>query len=340
MYCGNCGVAVDPSDVFCRTCGARFVDAPTELPESAVAPTQLVPGVLAELPRRLSPRLLGAAFATIVVVGIIAFLALRDSGSSAGSPTSTAPGVVVDNTLPRSATTSSTAPTGASTTVSSTSPPTGGSSSTEGLPGATGSPPSTIGTSTAPPPTTNNGGSATVPPATATIPPPTATIAPPTSPPPPNGIAAKLAAIRSSSVRSDDADSCGNATSYQPLMAVDGHDDTAWMVNGDGTDASLTLTMKGPITITTVGLVPGYAKRDACSGANRFLQTRRIVEVRWTFDGAKPLTQTFDPAGDKLQTTTLPAEVQATTVTITVVRTTSPGTPPLDFTAIAEVAVG
>ena len=308
-----------------------------------------------DVPHEASRRplvLIGAVLATAVATFAIIAYVVRGGATtvSSGSPAPTADAGPVDGALPQVATTSivrSEAPANVGTTVpavtatvepASATPepaePTGNASSTAVVavapPLGPGSPTTNDGTT--PVVSTTDGGPATVSPAT-TIPPTSGSVKP-------VAVADLLASISGSAVRADNVDSCGASTSYQPLLAVDGRDDTAWMVNGNGADATLTLTMKRPITVSSVGLVPGYAKRDACNGANRFLQTRRILEVRWTFDDANPLTQTFDPTSEAMQRASLGTPVQATTVTITIVRTTAPGTPPLDYTAIAEVAIG
>ena len=68
------------------------------------------------------------------------------------------------------------------------------------------------------------------------------------------------------------------------------------------------------MTISTVGLVPGYAKQDPCSGSDRFFDMRRIAEVGWSFDGGDEIIQELDVESATMQTIDLPAPVAATTV--------------------------
>jgi hypothetical protein len=54
-------------------------------------------------------------------------------------------------------------------------------------------------------------------------------------------------------------DAAGTPTSYAAGRAVDGQADTAWRCDGDGVGQSIQLDLAGPSTITSVGIVPGYA---------------------------------------------------------------------------------
>jgi hypothetical protein len=84
-----------------------------------------------------------------------------------------------------------------------------------------------------------------------------------------------------------------------------------------------------------VGLLPGYARVDPCTKVDRFPQLRRVVEVRWLFDGGAAVRQHF---ADDPVTQTVPVDVVTSTVTIEITATTDD--PELDFTAIAEVRLG
>ena len=75
----------------------------------------------------------------------------------------------------------------------------------------------------------------------------------------------------------DSVDDAGNPTSYGAEHVLDEDPTTAWRVEGDGSGATITVTLSGPARLTQVGLIPGYAKTDATSGVDRFAQERRIV---------------------------------------------------------------
>ena len=127
MYCGHCGAAVGEHDQFCHSCGARFVDpvaagaarrrrrprppatarplirarrraaaAPYRAAPAAhcsarapsVDPTRLVPVTTGPAGRAGPPFLIGAAFALVVLAGVVAFFVLRgDEANAQPSPT-------------------------------------------------------------------------------------------------------------------------------------------------------------------------------------------------------------------------------------------------------------
>src|SRR5207249_3874212 len=62
---------------------------------------------------------------------------------------------------------------------------------------------------------------------------------------------------------------------------------------GDGRNETLTLLFDRPVRIVKVGLIPGYAKYDPVSAANRFEQDRIIKRVRYLIPAIAPRTQTF-----------------------------------------------
>jgi MFS family permease len=88
-----------------------------------------------------------------------------------------------------------------------------------------------------------------------------------------------------------------------------------------------------------VGLVPGYAKVDGCSGSHRFLDMRRIFEVGWTFDGGDEIIQQLDVESPTMQTIELPKLVAVSKVRMTIRVTTPPGTTGFDYAPVSEVTV-
>ncbi|MEM8923402.1 MAG: serine/threonine-protein kinase [Actinomycetota bacterium] len=134
----------------------------------------------------------------------------------------------------------------------------------------------------------------------------------------------------------DGVDGCGDATTFQPANVLDGDTATAWRIDGDGVGATISIRFDGSFTVTNVGLVPGYAKVDACDGVDRFAQNRRIEQVRWTI-GDQVVVQTLDAARPELQIIALDAPMQVGEVTLEVLATTEPGE--RDFAAISEVVV-
>ncbi len=125
---------------------------------------------------------------------------------------------------------------------------------------------------------------------------------------------------------------CGQTVSYQASLVADGTADTAWRVPGDGRGRTLTMTLAGSTTLSSVGLVPGYDKLDQCTNADRFLQTRRITEGRWSFDDGTSVVQAFTESRG-LQV--LAVSTTTTRVVFEVLATTA--APELDFTAVSEL---
>ena len=70
-------------------------------------------------------------------------------------------------------------------------------------------------------------------------------------------------------------------------------------VRRDGSGEKLTVVLPDPTKIGEVGLVPGYAKTDVRSGADRYAENNRITKVRWVFEDGTSIAQTFDPSPRK-----------------------------------------
>ncbi|TMK35354.1 MAG: hypothetical protein E6G58_09500 [Actinobacteria bacterium] len=129
-------------------------------------------------------------------------------------------------------------------------------------------------------------------------------------------------------------DAAGNPVTYVPANLIDGNVQTAWRTPGNGHGQWVTLIFDNPIDVVRIGLIPGYAKTDPQTGANRFLQDRIIKTVAYQIPGLPDTTQTFEP---------LPVpqfvELRATTsrITVRILATTAAGG--LDYTAISEIYV-
>src|SRR5207247_7777072 len=90
-------------------------------------------------------------------------------------------------------------------------------------------------------------------------------------------------------------DAAGNPVTYVPANVVDGNVQTAWRTPGDGHGQSVSLIFDQPIDVVRIGLIPGYAKTDPQTGANRFLQDRIIRAVAYQIPGFPNTRQTFEP---------------------------------------------
>jgi serine/threonine protein kinase len=140
--------------------------------------------------------------------------------------------------------------------------------------------------------------------------------------------------VTASSTAPSSTDAAGNPVTYVPANVIDGNVQTAWRTPGDGHGQWVTLIFDNPIDVVRIGLIPGYAKTDPLTGANRFLQDRIIKAVAYQIPGLPNTPQTFQPVP-------VPQFVQlrATTsqITVKILATTAAGG--LDYTAISEIYV-
>jgi hypothetical protein len=91
------------------------------------------------------------------------------------------------------------------------------------------------------------------------------------------------------------SDAAGHAVSYEPENATDGKPDTAWRCSGSAVGERLVLRLSHPVDVAEVGLIPGYAKTDPASGADRYAENNRITRVRWTLADGVSVDQRLDP---------------------------------------------
>ena len=95
----------------------------------------------------------------------------------------------------------------------------------------------------------------------------------------------------------------------------------------------IVLDLGGTFHVTSVGLIPGYAKMDQAE-IDRFAQNRRITSVEWDFADGSAVTQAFE---DSPTMQRLDVDVTTTWIRLRITGTTEDGG--RDFTAISEVGV-
>ncbi|MGY2066384.1 hypothetical protein [Blastococcus sp. SYSU DS0619] len=88
-------------------------------------------------------------------------------------------------------------------------------------------------------------------------------------------------------------DAAGNTVTYEPALTLDAVGATAWRCPGSAVGQQLVYDFGAPVTLTSVALVPGYAKVDPADGTDRFLENRTVTEVVWRFDDGQPVRQTI-----------------------------------------------
>jgi hypothetical protein len=82
----------------------------------------------------------------------------------------------------------------------------------------------------------------------------------------------QLAAQTASATAEPGQDYSGNWHTYEPANVVDERHNTAWQVAGTGKDEGLLLEYAEPVTVSRIGLIPGYAKTDTKEDLDRFYQ--------------------------------------------------------------------
>ena len=133
-------------------------------------------------------------------------------------------------------------------------------------------------------------------------------------------------------------DAAGQRVTYVPENAIDDAPETAWRCGGTAVGQQLTLRIASSVEVAEVGLVPGYAKSDPASGADRYAENNRITRVRWTFGDGVSVVQRLDPDPSSRAVQRLrvpPAETDTITLEILAVQRGARNT-----TAISEVVVG
>jgi hypothetical protein len=139
--------------------------------------------------------------------------------------------------------------------------------------------------------------------------------------------------LRASATSKPGVEASGRRVSYGVAKLVDGDLTTAWRVAGDGVGTTIEAEWDEPVVLSSIGVVPGYAKVDPADHTDRFHQERRVVAVRCSFDDDPAVTVTF---ADLAQLQAVAVDVTTRKVTIQITQTTAP--PERDFTAISELA--
>jgi hypothetical protein len=132
-------------------------------------------------------------------------------------------------------------------------------------------------------------------------------------------------------------DAAGATITYEPGLTLDGRADTAWRCPGSAVGTRLVYEFAGPVTITSVALVPGYAKVDLSDGTDRFAENRTVTAVSWTFTGGESHVQRITAPQPSLTASKLPDEVRTTRVVLEITGTGNDAAV-RDFTAISDVA--
>lgn len=151
--------------------------------------------------------------------------------------------------------------------------------------------------------------------------------------------------VAASSTAASAPDASGESVSYEPEKATDGVADTAWNVDGSGVGESITLQYDEPVTVSAVGIVPGYDKVDSSDGTYRFYQLYVIKRAEIRFSDGSIVGADFE-RDPMMQYTDVP-EKETDSITITILEAYPPGDSPfgdsypytLEKAAISEIEV-
>jgi hypothetical protein len=128
---------------------------------------------------------------------------------------------------------------------------------------------------------------------------------------------------------------------YVAANMLDGVASTAWRMPGDGTDRTLTFTLRSASVLTRVGLINGYAKVDRRGkgpAINWYNRNRRVTEVEWIFDDGSTVTQSLDKTR-RMQTLAIDP-VETTTVKLRLLSVSAPGARDgRNYTPISDIAL-
>jgi len=132
-------------------------------------------------------------------------------------------------------------------------------------------------------------------------------------------------------------DARGETVAYDAGNLTDGVADTTWRCNGSAVGERITLDLGREAAIGQVGMIPGYAKTDEQSKADRFAENNRITRARWTIEDLE-VVQRFSgkPDDRSLQLVRVPR----TTTDSIELKILAVAKGPRDTTAISEVVVG
>lgn len=133
----------------------------------------------------------------------------------------------------------------------------------------------------------------------------------------------------------------GDTVRYDGRNLLDGVPETCWRMPGDGSGESLVLELAGPTTLTSVGLVNGYAKtaQDGGTSYDWYAGNRRVLAVEWVFDDGTVVSQDL---GETRAVQSIDLEpVTTSSVRLRLVTVSAPGDGPSarNYTAISEISL-
>ena len=150
--------------------------------------------------------------------------------------------------------------------------------------------------------------------------------------------AVPVTASTASCIAPASVDAAGNEVTYEPALAHDGDLTTAWRCPGSGSGERLTLQISQELQVAELGLVPGYAKTDPRSGADRYAENNRLTKVRWIFPNGRTVEQVLDGSPDNRGLQTIRFRPVLANEVVLEVLSSTPGR--RNTIAVSEVTVG
>ncbi len=132
-------------------------------------------------------------------------------------------------------------------------------------------------------------------------------------------------------------DASGASVSYQVGNLVDGRAETTWRCDGAAVGEKITLDLGTDVAIGEVGLIPGYAKTDDETKADRYAENNRITRVRWTIGDTVVVQRMKGTAKDRSLRLVRVPRTSTDEVVLEILRVKKG---PRDTTAISEIQLG
>ena len=131
-------------------------------------------------------------------------------------------------------------------------------------------------------------------------------------------------------------DAVGTTITYEPQLTLDAVGATAWRCPGAAVGQQLVYDFGAPVTVTSVALVPGYAKVDPADGTDRFLENRTVTAVDWQFDDGRTQRQSIASPSAGMAEFQLPEAVTTRRLVLEIAGTGNDSAV-RNFTAISDV---
>ncbi|WP_062299174.1 NADase-type glycan-binding domain-containing protein [Demequina maris] len=145
--------------------------------------------------------------------------------------------------------------------------------------------------------------------------------------------------ITATQTADESTDAAGNAVSYDAVNIADGDPATAWRKSSDdwSGDDYLLVTFDQPVTLTSAGLINGYAKVDKASGTDRYVQNHRLCWATFELSDGSEWSIELDTDDRAMQSVPVAGTVEWVRITDLYYCGTEEPEATRDFVAISDV---